>query len=134
VFEKGGLMVQLLLDGSWERDEAIASLRKKYQVWIDRIGAPVLSEFLITHELFTTDDVWEAFTCFPSPTERRVMGALIRGFAVKGLIIKTGVFERSNQPECHRRDKALWRSLIFDGHDRVASRIEVASIYRAEGV
>ena len=114
--------VQLQINsGAWGRDEAIARLRSKYQLWIDRVGAPVLERVCREREFLTSDDVWVAFGQLPSPHERRVMGALIRGFALKGLIMKTGVSEPSTMPQCHRRDKCLWRSMIFRPSDKTVT-------------
>jgi hypothetical protein len=128
--------VQLQINsGAWGRDEAIARLRSKYQLWIDRVGAPVLERVCREREFFTSDDVWVGFGAAPSPHERRVMGALIRGFALKGLILKTGVSEPSVMAACHRRDKSLWRSLMFV-HVPVESRkleaSPIASEWKAE--
>lgn len=105
--------LQLQLTGAFQRDEAIARVRSQYQDWIDAYGAPCLYRFCQRTEFFTTDEVWLEFAKYPSPAERRVMGALIRGFAMKGLIVKTGVTEKSVMPQCHARDKAVWRSTIF---------------------
>jgi hypothetical protein len=105
---------QLILDsGAWGRDEALRALRSKYAAWLDAVGTPTLYALCRRVEVFTTDDVWDAFGQYPGPGERRVMGALIRGFALKGVIVKTGETEKSLMPACHARDKALWKSLIY---------------------
>lgn len=106
--------VQLVIaSGAWGRDEALKALRSKYAAWLDNIGTPTLYALCKTHEFFTTDEVWDAFGQYPSPVERRVMGALIRAFALRGLIAKTGVSEKSRMPACHARDKALWQSQLY---------------------
>lgn len=104
---------QLLLSGAFGRDRALECLRSKYAVWIDRVAAPLLYRFCQGHEFFTTDEVWVAFEDYPSPGERRVMGAVMRKFALQGLIVKTGVSEKSVMPACHARDKAVWQSKII---------------------
>ena len=102
---------QLVINsGAWGRDEALRALRSKYALWLDQVGAPTLYALCRSEPYFTTDELWAAFGEYPSPSERRVMGALIRGFALKGLIVKTGVSEKSVMPACHCRDKALWQS------------------------
>jgi hypothetical protein len=110
--------VQLGIDsGAWGRDEALRLLRSKYAVWLDQVGTPTLYALCRKKEVFTTDDLFDELEGrlgrHALPVERRVLGALVRGFALKGLIVKTGVTEKSVRPSCHARDKAIWRSLIY---------------------
>ena len=109
--------VQLQLSGAFERDKALEALRNKYQSWIDCVGAPTLYRLCQRMEFFTTDDLWEELGGVPSHIEKRVLGSLMRGFALKGYIKKTGVTEKSRLRVCHARDKALWQSTLYKGVD-----------------
>lgn len=107
--------VQLQLSGAFERDVALENLRKKYSSWLDMVGTPTLYKLCQEMKYFTTDDLWECFGSIPHCVERRVMGSLMRGFALKGHIKKTGVTQKSRLAVCHARDKALWESMLYEG-------------------
>lgn len=100
--------------GRWLRREALDKLETKYSEWLRRCGLPALVCVAEEYEYFLSDDVWAWIVehYHASPGERRVMGAVMDTAARRGLIVKTGVFEKSRMSVCHRRDKALWRSLI----------------------
>lgn len=108
--------VQLSLQsGLWGRDAALDLLDRKYDGWLSSVGFPALYCVAEGKEFFTSDDVWaylvEHFNV--SPSERRVLGVVFRRGFKKGIIVKTGLTEKSVMPECHARDKALWRSTIY---------------------
>lgn len=64
-----------------------------------------------THAEFTPDDIWA--TGLPKPQEARALGGVMRRAKNSGLIEKTGRSSPTDQPESHRADVTVWRSLIF---------------------
>lgn len=102
--------------GRWLKREALDRLETKYAEWLRDRGIPALIIVAQKEELFTSDDVWETLVINfqATPGERRVMGAVFDKCARTGIIVKTDVFEKSRMASCHRRDKALWRSMIYE--------------------
>lgn len=108
--------IQTLVDeGVWRCDEALRLFKNsaRYAAWLNEVGWPTLNRLLLKRELFTTDELWEEFGAYPSPSERRVMGALVKLAWSRGVVAKTGVYVISHQPVCHGRQKALWKSLLY---------------------
>lgn len=101
--------------GRWLAVEALDAMESRYAEWLANRGVPALVMVAQREELFTSDDVWEQLVgeYRPSPRERRVMGCLFRRAAMAGLIVKTEVVVKSRMPECHAREKSLWRSLVY---------------------
>lgn len=66
---------------------------------------------------FTTDDVWQyiVVTGGPIPSEKRVMGAVMRAAMKAGYCEPTERWELSKRTACHRRPLRVWRSLIRVG-------------------
>lgn len=60
---------------------------------------------------FTPDDVWKAG--LKKPSEARALGGVMRRAHREGLIEKTGRVQPTTQPESHRTDVTVWRSLIY---------------------
>jgi hypothetical protein len=69
------------------------------------------------NEYLTTDHVedWRRSHGGPTTPERRALGPLMRTAARRGYFEKTGRVERSGMRVCHARDKAVWRSLVYQG-------------------
>lgn len=65
-----------------------------------------------THAEFTPDDIWA--TGLPKPQEARALGGVMLRAKNRGIIVKTGKSIRTDQPESHRADITVWRSLILD--------------------
>jgi hypothetical protein len=60
---------------------------------------------------FTPDDIWA--TGLPKPQEARALGGVMLRAKNRGIIEKTGRSIRTSQPESHRADVTVWKSLIF---------------------
>lgn len=60
---------------------------------------------------FTPDDIWA--TGLHKPGEARALGGVMRRARAEGLIEKTGRVQPTTQPESHRTDVTVWRSLIY---------------------
>jgi hypothetical protein len=106
--------------GRWLRREALDNLESKYAPWLRDRGVPALILVARREECFTADDVWDELVngFQATPSERRVLGCVFDEAARRGIIVKTGVFEKSRMPSCHRREKALWKSLLYNGVNR----------------
>ena len=87
---------------------------------IERVGANADADWkrqarqairavLLTHDEFTTDDVWDLLDRENVKThDRRAMGAIIREFSRNGAIAATGTYVKSSRVECHSRPVAVW--------------------------
>jgi len=64
---------------------------------------------------FTPDDIWA--TGLQKPDEARALGGVMRRAHTEGLIEKTGRVQPTTQPESHRTDVTVWRSLIYVAPD-----------------
>lgn len=60
---------------------------------------------------FTPDDIWA--TGLQKPSEARALGGVMSRARREGLIEKTGRVQPTTQPESHRTDVTVWRSLIY---------------------
>lgn len=60
---------------------------------------------------FTPDDIWA--TGLLKPTEARALGNVMKRAKDNGLIEKTGRVQPTTQPESHRTDVTVWKSLIY---------------------
>jgi hypothetical protein len=77
-----------------------------------RVALAAIERIARSQETLTTDDVWEHVE---APSEPRAVGCAMRRAAREGLIRKTGRVKPSRRKECHGRDVAVWRSLVWEG-------------------
>jgi hypothetical protein len=94
------------------RDDAIAQVEANAdRNWMVAAQAAV-AVLAMTHDEFTTDDMWAALREVDGTHEPRAMGAVMRAAARRGLIVKTDRVVNSRRAECHARPVAIWRSLL----------------------
>lgn len=75
-----------------------------------RLATQAFRVVLLTHDQFTTDDVWNLLDREHVHThDRRAMGAIVREFSRSGAIVSTGDYVKSKRVECHSRPVAVWR-------------------------
>lgn len=71
----------------------------------------IIEQVARANEEFTPDAVWAAG--LPKPEEARALGAAMTRAKNLKLIEKTGRVRPTAQPESHRTDVTVWRSLIY---------------------
>ena len=92
-----------------KRDEGMERAYRGAGSW-PLLAFIALNEVAKKREFFTTDDVQRIFP--DEPPEPRAWGPVMKRAAQKGLIEKTGRVRKSAKVSCHRREKAVWRSLV----------------------
>lgn len=96
------------------RDEALDRVEKGASEDVKAAVLEAVEHCARLQVYFTTDDVWQRIvnTDGPFPSEKRVMGAVMRSAVRAGLCEPTEKFELSKRAACHRRPVRVWRSLI----------------------
>jgi hypothetical protein len=92
-------------EGERLRDEALDRLRLCRAALVRRVQRVYLDQ-LLTHGPSTSDPV-RALVPIPPRIDPRLVGAAVRQLAELGLLRRAGL-GRSERPEAHRRDLAVW--------------------------
>jgi len=78
--------------------------------WLDAAAAAVIQA--ATHlETLTVDDVWTYMPEDVSTHDNRAMGPVMRRAMVAGLIEPTSDYRLSEQVQCHRNPRRVWKSM-----------------------
>ncbi len=94
--------------GEAKRDEALANVQRGAETWVARVidlirMAPRGTEL-------TTDGLWVGARALGlKVAEPRAMGAALNNARKLGLVEATGVYRKSERPECHARPILVWR-------------------------
>lgn len=95
------------------RDYAIATVQAHANPdWID-YARWMVERVARANEFFISDAVWEAG--LPKVSESRALGAVMVWAKREELIEPTDRFRTSTQKGCHRQQRRVWHSLVFEG-------------------
>lgn len=104
-------------EGVRQRDEAIARVEAHASTFDKAELLGSVRRVAVVRRELTSDDVWQDYRAHnhDTPTEPRVLGAVMRAAVKEGYIAPTDRFEPSQRPETHRSPKRIWASKVFHG-------------------
>lgn len=92
------------------RDDAIREVTAAAAADFKAAAYAALLTVIATRDTFLIDHVWEAMgPDAPETHERRAIAAVIGRARREGLIVPTGDYRPSAQPQCHANPRQVWR-------------------------
>ena len=92
------------------QEEGITAADRGASIAFKDAAQLAIMQAALAHETFIVDQVWQYMPA--RPLEGRAMGAAMRQAAREGMIQATGEWSSSDQPQCHRNPRQVWRSLL----------------------
>jgi hypothetical protein len=108
---------QPTIPGLAERDEALERVERNADDEWKQAAIDAVRWLAQRRTAFTTDAVWHVMRRDYQDAhthEPRALGATMRKAAGLGLVEPTDEHRLSTNPDCHRRPKRVWRSLIME--------------------